>query len=113
MYCVFIKLHIPRNPALSSYSSYTTRIDPPKGGSMILVTKTSDQTRHRGNVCVCVVLRKISRIFVRYRNELIVLHLLVILFLFLFFREEKSQFVFKETKSRTHVPTSEGFEITN
>ena len=29
---------------------YATRIDPPKGGSMILVTKTSDQTR----VCVCI-----------------------------------------------------------
>ena len=33
----------PHNPALSSQSFYATRIDPPKGGSMILVTKTSDQ----------------------------------------------------------------------
>ena len=47
--CVFIKLHIARNPALSSESFYATRIDPPKGGSMILlVTETSDQTRQRG-----------------------------------------------------------------
>ena len=44
--CIFIKLHIPRNPALSSESFYATRIDPPRGGSMILVTKTY--------VCVCV-----------------------------------------------------------
>ena len=29
--CIFIKLHIPRNPALSSESFYATRIDPPKG----------------------------------------------------------------------------------
>ena len=35
--CIFIKLHIPRNPALSSESFYATRIDPPKGGSMILM----------------------------------------------------------------------------
>ena len=41
----------PRNPALSSYSFYATRIDPPKGGSMIVVTKTSDQA---GQMCVCV-----------------------------------------------------------
>ena len=39
----------PRNPALSFESFYATRIDPPKGGSMILVTKTSDQTRQRGH----------------------------------------------------------------
>ena len=37
--CVFIKLHI---------TAQSTRIDPPKGGSMILVTKTSEC------VCVCV-----------------------------------------------------------
>ena len=56
--CVFIKLHITAQsgpviysyyPALSSYSFYATRVDPPKGGSMILVTKISDQ-----GVCVCV-----------------------------------------------------------
>ena len=42
--CIFIKLTEPRNPALSSESFYATRIDPPKGGSMIFITKTSDQT---------------------------------------------------------------------
>ena len=47
----------PRNPALSSSSFYATRIDPPKGGSMIFVTKTSDQTRQRGGVCVCVCVK--------------------------------------------------------
>ena len=39
--CIFIKLHITAHPALSSESFYATRIDPPKGGSMILVPKTS------------------------------------------------------------------------
>ena len=36
--CIFIKLHITAQsgPALSSESFYATRIDPPKGGSMIL-----------------------------------------------------------------------------
>ena len=51
--CIFIKLHITGNPALSSESFYATRIDPPKGGSMILVTKTSHQTRH---ICVYIYL---------------------------------------------------------
>ena len=41
-----------RNPPLSSESFYATRIDPSKGGSMILTIKTSDQTR--GCVYVCV-----------------------------------------------------------
>ena len=44
-------------------SFYAIRIDPPKGGSIIFITKTSDQTRQRGHsfstfvclfVCVCV-----------------------------------------------------------
>ena len=62
--CIFIKLHITaqsgpvvvdshiqrivlatEETTVSSESFYATRIDPPKGGSMILVTKTSDQTR--------------------------------------------------------------------
>ena len=49
--CVFIKLHIARNPALSSKSFYATRIDPPKGGSIIIITKTSCfVVRHSGDV---------------------------------------------------------------
>ena len=55
--CIFIKLHITAQSglALSSESFYATRIDPPKGGPMILVTKTSDQTRQRGHtLCVCL-----------------------------------------------------------
>ena len=61
--CVFTNLHInftrPRNLALSSLSFYVTRIDPPKGGLMILITKTSDQTRQRGHIpSTCRVLRK-------------------------------------------------------
>ena len=46
--CIFIKLHITAQsgPALSSESFYATRIDPPKGGSMILVTKIFDHTRY-------------------------------------------------------------------
>ena len=43
----------PRNPALSPQSFFAPRIDPPKEGSVILIPKTSDQTRQRG-VCVCV-----------------------------------------------------------
>ena len=38
--CVYVYLlncTSPRNPALSFESFYATRIDPPKGGSMILV----------------------------------------------------------------------------
>ena len=37
--CIFIKLHMTAQsgPALSSESFYATRIDPPKGGSMILM----------------------------------------------------------------------------
>ena len=48
VYQVFIKLHITAQsgPALSSESFYANRIDPPLGGSMIPVTKISDQTRH-------------------------------------------------------------------
>ena len=35
--------------------SIVTRIDPPKGGSMIIITKTSDGTQQRGRfVCACV-----------------------------------------------------------
>ena len=49
MYVCSLNCTQPRNPALSSESFYATRIDPPKGGSMILVTKTSDQTRQRGH----------------------------------------------------------------
>ena len=46
-----------RNPALSSESFYATRIDPPKGGSMILVTKISDQGRQRGHtLSTCTIL---------------------------------------------------------
>ena len=68
--CIFIKLHVcmcvcmyvyllnctqPRSPALSCESFYATRIDPTKGGSMIRVTKTSDQTRER-DVCTFIKL---------------------------------------------------------
>ena len=52
--CIFIKLHITAQSGLSSESFYATCIDPPKGGSMILVTKTSDQTRQRVCMYVCM-----------------------------------------------------------
>ena len=43
--CIFIKLHITaQSGPVIRVILYATRIDPPKGGSMILVTKTSDQT---------------------------------------------------------------------
>ena len=51
--CAFIKLHITAQSGLVILVILTTRVDPPKGGSMILVTKTSDQTRCVF-VCVCV-----------------------------------------------------------
>ena len=38
MYVYLSNCTQPRNPALSSESFYATRTDPPKGGSMILVT---------------------------------------------------------------------------
>ena len=41
MYVYLLNCTQPRNADLSSESFYATRIDPPKGGSMILVTKTS------------------------------------------------------------------------
>ena len=53
--CVFIKLHITAQSGLVILVFYATRIDPPKGGSMILVTKTSDQTRVCVCACVCVL----------------------------------------------------------
>ena len=53
--CVFIKLHITaQSGPVILVKLYATRTDPPKkGGSMILVTKTSDQARQRGGVYVC------------------------------------------------------------
>ena len=58
--CVYLlNCTCPRYPALSS-SSNATRIGPRKGGSMILFTITSAQTRQRGQTlslyssCVCV-----------------------------------------------------------
>ena len=46
--CVFIKLHITAQSGLViPVIFYATRVDPPKGGSMILVTK----------VCVCVFIK--------------------------------------------------------
>ena len=47
--CVFIKLHITAQSGLVILVILCHCVDPPKGGSMILVTKISDQTRH---VCV-------------------------------------------------------------
>ena len=59
--CVFIKLHITAQSGPVILVIHATRVDPPKGGSIILVTKTSDQARQRGHtlstylyVCVCV-----------------------------------------------------------
>ena len=43
--CIFIKLHITTQSG--PVILYATRIDPPKGGSMILITKS---------VCVCVAI---------------------------------------------------------
>ena len=58
---------------LSSESFYATRIDPPKGGSVILVTKTSDQA----HVCMYVY------IFVKVAVNTIVPRSPFILFLYL------------------------------
>ena len=52
--CIFIKLHITAQSGPVIESFYATRIDPPKGGSMILVTKTSDQTRMYACMYVCM-----------------------------------------------------------
>ena len=51
--CVFIKLHITAQSGPVILVILCIRIDPPKGGSMILVMKTSDQRC----VCVCVCMR--------------------------------------------------------
>ena len=62
--CASIKLHITAQfgPVIlvilirpSSYSFYATRIDPPKGGSMILFTETSDQTQQREHILLTVL----------------------------------------------------------
>ena len=56
---VFIKLHITAqsDPVILAIIFYAIRIDPPKkGGSIILITKTSDQTRQRVCVFVCIYL---------------------------------------------------------
>ena len=42
--CVFIKLHMTAQSGLVILVIYATRVDPPKGGSMILV-------------CVCVFIK--------------------------------------------------------
>ena len=44
--CVFIKLHITAQSGPVILAIYATRIDPPKGGSMILIAET----------CVCMYL---------------------------------------------------------
>ena len=57
--CVLIKLHIATQSGPIILAFYATRIDPPKGGSMILITDTSDQTRQKGvcaRVCLCLCL---------------------------------------------------------
>ena len=58
--CVFIKLHIIHITAQSGpviLVFYATCINPPKKGSMILITKIFEQARQRGQcVCVCVKL---------------------------------------------------------
>ena len=56
--CVFIKLHITAQsgPVMLAILQYAARIDPPKGGSIILITKISDQTQQCVCVCVCVVI---------------------------------------------------------
>ena len=55
--CVFIKLDITAQSGPVIYSFYATRIDPPKGASMILTTKTTDQTRRRGHtLSTCTIL---------------------------------------------------------
>ena len=54
--CIFVKLHVTAQSGRASESFDVTRIDPPKWGSMILVTKTSDQMRQRMYVvCMDVV----------------------------------------------------------
>ena len=66
MYVYLLDCTQPRNPAQSSESFYATRIDPPKGGSMILVTKTSDQARQRGHtLSTCIIfIRALSTLYV-------------------------------------------------
>ena len=41
--CIYIYITVQFGPVIKSF--YATRIDPPKGELMILVTNTSDQTR--------------------------------------------------------------------
>ena len=57
---VFIKLHITAQsgPVMLVILQYAARIDPLEGGSMILITKISDQTRQC--VCVCVLSSHLS-----------------------------------------------------
>ena len=55
--CVFIKLHITaQSGPVILVILCPTRIDPPKKGSMILMTETSDQTR-QVYVCMCVFIK--------------------------------------------------------
>ena len=42
--CMYVCMYVRMYVCICMYAFYATRIDPPKGGSMILVTKTSDQT---------------------------------------------------------------------
>ena len=71
--CIFIKLHITRNPALSSESFYATRIDPPKGESMILVTKTSDQNAY---VCMYVCMYVFIKLHITTQSGPVILVIL-------------------------------------
>ena len=58
--CIFIKLHITAQSALSPESFYATRIDPPKGGSMILVTLYVCMY-----VCECVCMYVCMYVFIK------------------------------------------------
>ena len=65
--CVFIKLHITAQSGSVILVILSTRIDPPKGGSMIRITETSDQARQ--GVCVCVYAHPRVSLQIKPRTE--------------------------------------------
>ena len=56
--CAFMKLHITAQSDPVILAVLCPRINPPKEGSMMLITRTSDQTQER---CVCVRARTLFR----------------------------------------------------
>ena len=68
---VFIKLYITAQSGLVILVAfYATRIDPPKGGSMILVTKTCV------SVCVCVCVCVFIKLHITAQSGVVILVIL-------------------------------------